>query len=194
METETQASGQRTRGWLLAALGVALVALVAYQMWPESSATPAGPASNRRATARSNAASAEIDPAELKVRLEALQAKREDFGDGERNPFRFQPPPAPPPPPKLPPVTMPAGPVGPPSAPAPPPIPPVPLKFMGTVEKPGLTLAALTDCKGFSYAAREGELIDGRYRLVKIQVESVILEYSNGTGRTTVRKSGDCPK
>ena len=69
-----------------------------------------------------------------------------------------------------------------------------PLKFMGTVEKPGLTLAALTDCKGFSYAAREGEVIDGRYRLVKIQVESVILEYSNGTGRTTVRKSGDCPK
>ncbi len=65
---------------------------------------------------------------------------------------------------------------------------------MGTVEKPGLTLAALTDCKGFSYAAREGEIIDGRYRLVKIQVESVILEYSNGTGRTTVRKSGDCPK
>jgi hypothetical protein len=57
-----------------------------------------------------------------------------------------------------------------------------------------LTLAALTDCKGFSFAAREGEVIDGRYRLVKIQVESVILEYSNGTGRTTVRKSGDCPK
>ena len=89
---------------------------------------------------------------------------------------------------------MPAGPVGPPPPPPPPPIPPVPLKFMGTVEKPGLTLAALTDCKGFSYAAREGELVDGRYRLVKIQVESVILEYSNGTGRTTVRKSGDCPK
>jgi hypothetical protein len=194
METEAQAHGYRARGWLLAALGVALVALVAYQMWPEPSAAPAAATSNRRtAAARNSAASAEIDPAELKVRLEALQAQREGFGDGERNPFRFQPPPAPPPP-KLPPVTMPAGPVGPPPPPLPPPIPPVPLKFMGTVEKPGLTLAALTDCKGFSYAAREGELIDGRYRLVKIQVESVILEYSNGTGRTTVRKSGDCPK
>jgi len=194
METETPASGRRARGWLLAALGVALVALVAYQMWPEPPAAPAAQASNRRSAAdRNKAASAEIDPAELKVRLEALQAKREDFGEGERNPFRFQPPPLPPAP-KLPPVTMPAGPVGPAPAPAPPPIPPVPLKFMGTVEKPGLTLAALTDCKGFSYAAREGELIDGRYRLVKIQVESVILEYSNGTGRTTVRKSGDCPK
>ena len=195
METEAQAPGHRARGWLLAALGVALVALVAYQMWPEQSAAPAAATSNRRTTAaRNSATAAEIDPAELKVRLEALQATREGFGDGERNPFRFRPPPTPPPPPKLPPVTMPAGPVGPPPPPPPPPIPPVPLKFMGTVEKPGLTLAALTDCKGFSYAAREGELVDGRYRLVKIQVESVILEYSNGTGRTTVRKSGDCPK
>jgi len=50
-------------------------------------------------------------------------------------------------------------------------------------------LAALTDCKGYAYAAREGEVVDGRYRVVKIQVESVILEYSNGTGRTTVRRS-----
>jgi len=83
---------------------------------------------------------------------------------------------------------------GPPPEPLPPPIPPIPLKFMGTVEKPGLMLAALTDCKGYAYAAREGEVVDGRYRVVKIQVESVILEYSNGTGRTTVRKSGDCPR
>ena len=193
METETQGAGRRARGWLLAALSVALVALVAYQMWPDQSAAPAAPSSNRRAgTARTGAARGEIDPAELKVRLEALQAKRPDFGEGERNPFRFQPPPAPPPPPRPPP--MPLVPTGPSPPSQPPPILPIPLKFMGTVEKPGLTLAALTDCKGFSYAAREGETIDGRYKLVKIGVESVVLEYSNGTGRTTVRKSGDCPK
>ncbi len=197
METETQGTGTRVRGWLLAVLSVALVALVAYQMWPEQSAAPALGAANRQAAnrrtgaARIGAARGEIDPAELKVRLEALQAKAPDFDKDERNPFRFQPPPAPPPPPK---PVAPIVPVGPPPPPPPPPIPPIPLKFMGTVERPGLTLAALTDCKGFSFAAREGEVIDGRYRLVKIQVESVILEYSNGTGRTTVRKSGDCPK
>ncbi len=139
------------------------------------------------------AAREELDPAELKVRLEALEAKRPDFDAGDRNPFRFQPPPAPPPP-KLPPVQEPIVPVGPPSPPPPPAVPPITLKFMGTVERPGLLLAALTDCKGFSYAAREGEIVDGRYRLVKVGLESVILEYSNGTGRTTVRKSGDCPK
>jgi hypothetical protein len=193
METETQ-GGRQVRGWLLGVLAVALVALVAYQMWPERSATPVAPASNRRTgSARTAAGRGNVDPAELKVRLEALEAQRPDFGEGERNPFRFQPPPAPPPP-KLPPVAVPVGPVAPPVPSGPPPPPPIPLKFMGTVEKPGLTLAALTDCKGFSYAAREGEIVDGRYRLVKIGLESVILEYSNGTGRTTVRKSGECPK
>jgi hypothetical protein len=197
METETQATGTRVRGWLLAVLAVALVALVAYQMWPEQPATPALGTSNRQAAnrrtgaARIRAARGEIDPAELKVRLEALQAKAPDFDKDERNPFRFQPPPAPPPQPK---PVAPKGPDGPPQPPPPPPVPPIPLKFMGTVERPGLTLAALTDCKGSSFAAGEGTIIDGRYRLVKIQVESVILEYSNGTGRTTVRKSGDCPK
>jgi hypothetical protein len=195
METETPRAGQRARGLLLAALGVAVVALVAYQMWPAASATSAGLPSNPRTGTGGGAASREhIDPAELKVRLEALEAKRPHPGAHDRNPFRFQPPPAPPAPPRLPPISVPTVPEGPPQPPPPPPIPPIPLKFMGTVEKPGLVLAALTDCKGFSYAAREGEVVDGRYRLVKIQVESVILEYSNGTGRTTVRKSGDCPK
>jgi hypothetical protein len=196
METESQApAGQRTRAWLLGALGVALVALVAYQMWPETAAAPAAaPTTARRpGAARTGSARGELDPAELKVKLEALAEKPPDIGAGARNPFRFQPPPAPPPPAFKPPPG-PVTPPGPITLPGPPPPPPIPLKFMGTVEKPGLTLAALTDCKGFSYAAREGETIDGRYKLVKIGVESVILEYSNGTGRTTVRKSGDCPK
>jgi hypothetical protein len=192
METETPSAGRKVTGWLLGALGVAVVGLVAFQMWPEGSATSAAQPASRRTGTAGTAAAEQIDPAELKIRLEALQAKRPAQGEHARNPFRFQPPPAPPPP-KPPPMQA-AVPVGPPQPPPPPAIPPIPLKFMGTVEKPGLILAALTDCKGFSYAAREGEAIEGKYRLVKINVESVILEYSNGTGRTTVRKSGDCPK
>jgi hypothetical protein len=195
METESP-KPQRTRAVLLGVLAVALVALVAYQMWPERVPSPATSttAGRRPASGRSNQQRGDLDPAELNVRLDALEARRPGLGEGVRNPFRFQAPPAPPPQAFKPPVqqVVPAGP--PPPPPGPPPPPPIPLKFMGTVEKPGLTLAALTDCKGFSYAAREGELIDGRYRLVKIGVESVILEYSNGTGRVTVRKSGDCPK
>jgi len=197
METESpQPKPQRTRVWLLGLLALAFVALVAYQMWPETTVAPAAPPTARRTTGsgRSGSARGELDPAELKVRLEALEAERPDFGEGARNPFRFRPPPAPPPEMVKPPPVTQIGPAPPPVQTGPPAPPPIPLKFMGTVEKPGMTLAALTDCKGFSYAAREGELIDGRYKLVKIGVESVILEYSNGTGRTTVRKSGDCPR
>ena len=189
METESPTTAPRARVWLLAALGIALVALVAYQMWPQP-AVFIDPVSGQRLA--TPATGEVLDPAELKVKLEALATQRPPLGDGERNPFRFLPPPAPPPPPKSP--TTAVAPIVPTGPPPPPPIPPIPLKFMGTVEKPGLTLAALTDCKGYSYAAREGEVVDGRYKVVKIQVESVILEYSNGTGRTTVRKSGDCPR
>jgi hypothetical protein len=60
------------------------------------------------------------------------------------------------------------------------------------VEGPGIKLAALTDCKGFTYSGREGETIDGRYRLVRIQTETIVMEYLNGTGRITIRKTGEC--
>jgi hypothetical protein len=189
METEAPAPRSRPRPWLIGALGVAAVALVANQMWPHDSATPLVPSSNPGRTARPSEQA--IDPAELTVRLDKLKAKR-DPGRVERNPFRFQPPPAPP---QLP-EAEPTAPIntGPPPPPSPPPIPPIPLKFMGTVERGDLKLAALTDCKGFTYAGRAGETIDGRFRLVSIGVESVVMEYPNGTGRTTIRKSGECPK
>ncbi len=190
MNTDAQTSGQRPRMWLLALLGLALIGLVAYQMWPKAPASAAAPQQSSNSSAGGKPAEV-IDPAELKVRLEALNEKRPDPGDLERNPFRFKPPPAPPPPP---PVKM-APPIDPgPQQPPPPVIPPIPLKFMGTVERGNLKLAALTDCKGFTYSGREGEEVDGRYRLVRIGQESVVMEYINGTGRTTIRKSGECPK
>jgi hypothetical protein len=188
MDTETPSS-RRPRTWLLAALGVVLVGLVGYRMWPE---TPAAAPSTTAVAARPQAGGGpSVIPDDLKVRLGDLAAKRPDPGDVERNPFRFRPPPAPPPP-KFVPPPPPAN-VPPPLPPAPV-IPPIPLKFMGTVEGPGVKLAALTDCQGFTYSAREGETIDGRYKLVRIQVETIVIEYVNGTGRTTLRKSGECQR
>lgn len=191
METEAPSSRARPRAWLLGVLGLAVVGLIAYWMWP--AAPPPLPASQPAARARSTRETGPqaVTPEDLRVRLDALQAKRPDPGEVERNPFRFRPPPAPPPPPKLPESAAPPPVNLPPPAPA---IPPIPLKFMGTVEGPGIKLAALTDCKGFTYAGREGEVIDGRYRLVRIQLESIVMEYLNGTGRTTIRKSGECQK
>jgi hypothetical protein len=192
METEAQSPSGRPRPWLLILLGLALVGLVAYQMWP-TEPTAAAPVASSSNSAGSGKPAETIDPADLKVRLDSLQAKRPDPGELARNPFRFKPPPAPPPPP-APKIAPPPVDLTPPGPPPPPPIPPIPLKFMGTVERGQLKLAALTDCKGFTYAGREGESIDGRYKLVKIGEESVVMEYLNGTGRTTIRKSGECPK
>ncbi len=188
MDTETPRS-RRAAPWLLAVLGAVVVALVGYRMWPDApAAAPVATPPQARQQAGGGAAPV---PDDLKVRLGDLAATRPDPGDVERNPFRFRPPPAPPPPkivPAPPPQNLP------PPLPPPPVIPPIPLKFMGTVEGPGIKLAALTDCKGFTYSGREGETIDGRYKLVRIQTESIVMEYQNGTGRTTIRKSGECPR
>jgi hypothetical protein len=109
-----------------------------------------------------------------------------------RNPFRFQPK-APPPPPetaRVPSRQTSPQPDEPQVPPGPPPPPPIPLKFIGTVEpKPGDKVAAFSDCR-YTFKGREGDVIDGRYRLVRIGVESVVMEYADGRGRTTIRLSG----
>ena len=50
-------------------------------------------------------------------------------------------------------------------------------------------VGAFSDCKA-SFPGREGEVIEGRYRVVRIGVESAVLEYLDGTGRTTLPLNG----
>ena len=94
METETQAAPQRARGWLLGVLAIVLVALVAYQMWPDPAPVDPVPASGSPAQRHRVPRRQELDPAELKVKLDALVAKRPEVDEANRNPFRFTPPPA----------------------------------------------------------------------------------------------------
>jgi hypothetical protein len=76
-----------------------------------------------------------------------------------------------------------------PTGPAQPPA--IPLKYIGLMEGvPGQgKVAAFSDCRT-TMRGREGEIIAGQYRLVKIGVESVVVEYVDGRGRTTIRMSG----
>jgi hypothetical protein len=189
MESDSVAVSEKPRPWLLAMLGVAVVALVAFWLWPAPSATSGLEASNQaRATQRR--AQEQTEPSDLDVRLESLSAPTPREGAVERNLFRFRPKPVPgpardttstvtrteAPPPVL------NGPVAP---------PPIPLKFIGIVEKQGMKVAALSDCRSTFYGV-EGQIIDGRYRLVRIGVESITIEYVDGAGNTTVRLDG-CP-
>ncbi len=124
------------------------------------------------------------------VRLAALEPVPTQVS-GARNPFGFgarTPPPAPP----RPSTPPPAAPPPPPPAPAgPPPRPPVPVKFLGFAEVPSHPGKVVSLRVGESVVlAREGDLVDGRYRLLKIGLESIVMAYADGQGQTTIRLSG----
>ena len=71
-----------------------------------------------------------------------------------------------------------------------PPAPPIPLKFIALVERAsGVKWAVLSDGKVTMYG-RDGDTIDGRYRIVKIGTESVEVTYLDGRGRQVIRLTG----
>ena len=74
----------------------------------------------------------------------------------------------------------------------PPPPPRIPLKYIGDMTDPknaGKRIAILSDSLG-TYHGREGDVVEGRYRIVKIGVESIELAYLDGRGRQTIRQTG----
>jgi hypothetical protein len=105
-----------------------------------------------------------------------------DEPEAGRNPFRFGARPAPPPP-SLPPPMPPPTPI----APPPPPPPQVPLKLSTVIDDPyGKKRAFLVDASGAMFQAVDGDIVDGRYRLVKVDRTSAVVEFLDGSGRKTI--------
>jgi hypothetical protein len=184
-----EAPRQGPRPWLLVMLGIAVLALIGWYMWPaaEPAAAPSNYPRDSVATQGKGALATPPD-----VRLEVLKQPPPEVHGGDRNPFRFKPKPPPPPPPA--PARGEGSGSGPPPPPPPPPGPPLPppitLKYFGVVDTPGgRRVAALTDGKAV-FHGEEGQIVDGRYRIVKIGVESIIVEYADGRGRTTIPLRG----
>jgi hypothetical protein len=184
---------ERRRQAVLGALVVVLV-VVLVKVWPGTSAAPS-PTSNRPVTpttSRGPKAAEASAPTAPSVHLDALNGERPRPESSERNLFRFKPK-APPPPPAA--AVRPVQPAAPPApaAPAgPPPPAPIALKFIGLVEAPthGEKIAILSDGKNAPFYGKEGAIIEGRYRILKIGVESVELAYVDGRGRQTIRLTG----
>ena len=192
--TSKPLSEQRTQLIALAALVVATVAaLYYYGVIGPAEVTPG--ASNPSTTAAAPAAA--VGPLPSALRFLALEPSGEKPSAG-RNPFRFgvpPPPPAPPRPIAPPPPPPPPAPVVPTGPPPVPPPPAIALKFVGVVQLPtGKRVASLSDGKGVMLGA-EGDVIDGRFRIVRIGVESIVMEYLDGRGRQTIplRGSGTEP-
>jgi hypothetical protein len=171
-------------------LVVLVVVLAAVLYWRFGGTTPAP---EPAAANKPKPASAEAQPSAQRTKQASTAlpsplnfAKLEQVPQettAARNPFQFYTPPPPPPPPR------PAAPPPPPQPVYVPPVdpgpPPISLKFIGKFQQNGVTVAMLTDGKS-QFSAAEGGIIDGRYRVVKIGLESVQIEYVNGKGRTTL--------
>jgi hypothetical protein len=180
---------KRQREIALVVAAGAIVTVAAYWAgWMSPAPDPATPAAIRGAAPREEPPS-KGQPTE--VDLAALKAPRAEPGDSFRNPFRFRPKPAPAPPPVQ--IAPKPGQLGPGEHEEPPPPPPPPriaLKFIGTAEGkvPG-RVAILRDERGVYYG-HEGDIIEGRYRILRIGVESIELAYLDGSGRQTIRQTG----
>jgi hypothetical protein len=186
--------GRTRRQWvLLAALvGVMIVALT----WGFGGGDETVPPTERpraaAAPARETRQPAGSETIVAPVALEALRAAPPDPIASGRNPFRFQQHSAP---------TEEGGGGGPvrdPSAamvqappPPPPGPPPIPLRFIGIVDevRRHLKLAVLSDGRNVFYG-REGDIIEGRYRIVRIGLESIEMTHVDGRGQQTIRLSG----
>ena len=187
---------ERRRQLVLAALVVLLLAVIVRLVWPGTSAAPAATSNRTGATPGAPARRAQTAPAAPAppgVHLDALNAERTKPKGAERNLFRFKPkapPPAPPPPPTRPVQPQPVMPVAPAGPPPPPPLAPITLKFIGVMGPDTAKIAILSDGRNPPFLGKEGAIIEGRYRILKIGVESVELAYTDGRGRQTIRLTG----
>jgi len=132
-----------------------------------------------------------IDPS---IHLDLLaKVKTVALAGGSRSLFEFAPPPAPPPPvvapifisqgPKQPPPPAP-----PPVKPPPPPPAPIPLKFYGfsgTARTAGLRSAFFLDGEDI-VIARENETIRNRYKIIRIGVNSAVVEDTTNQNQQTL--------
>jgi hypothetical protein len=178
----------------MAALGALAVVLVLFLVFRSSDDDPAesGQRPSNRTGRGQGQSSPDVPVVDLK--LDRLQSAREDLPESSRNPFRFRPK-APPPSPPRPATNAPSASnpdiLAPPPVPVgPPPPPPIPVKFFGLVVMRGERVATFSDARGNTFYGREGDIIEGRYRVVRIGVDAVDLEYLDGRGRQTIRLTG----
>ncbi len=177
--------------------GVMVALLIGTAWWGYGQFNPADETPAASNAVKSGAAVGPVIPASSlpsALKLAALEPV-EGQPAASRNPFRFGEPPPPPRTPPRPEVAQPPPPPPPAYQPPPQPAgpPPITLKFVGVMQLPnGQKRAALSDGRGMMSGV-EGDVLDGRYRIVRIGVESIVLEYVDGKGRQTIPLRGTEP-
>ena len=180
---------------VLALVTSVLVAVLWWQFQSPGPEDSAGPEATRRAQTTGGVEASRLAAGLPRVELNRLSAPAAEPTDTGRDPFRFddrsgrgtsgrtgedeEP------------GTRAAGPSGPAVPQGPPPPPPIPLKFIGVVEQRdhGGRIAVLSDGRGV-YHGREGDVVDGRYRILRIGDDSIEMSHLDGRGRQMIRLSG----
>jgi hypothetical protein len=170
----------------LGALGIALAVAVVARRADDPAGTGQIRSNGRSATTA--AATTQTPVADL--RLDLLQGDSSELAPPTRNPFQFRAKPSPAPREQAS-AGRPQVVIAPPPIPqGPPPPPPIAMKYIGVLETAQGRVAVFRDSGGDIMNGKEGDIIDGRYRLLKIGVESADLAYVDGRGRQTIRLSG----
>jgi hypothetical protein len=172
---------------LLVALLAVLGAVITYQLAPRSdTAGGAAPPSNPGGTQAASPEQLQV----AEVALDRLKPAGDTFQAPRRDPFRFRPKPAPPPPPV---AKNAQGPVFvAPQPPPPPPVRPIPLKYLGYAEgASGVRIAILSDGNVRPViTGRQGDVIEGQYRLLRVDANEIEMSYLDGSGRRRIPKTG----
>ena len=128
------------------------------------------------------------------IRLDSLEHRANAGSTPSRDVFRFEAKRAPAPASSgsLPPVNPASVDPVPPAPTGPPPPPPIPLRYIGYLDRGGQAprIAVLSDGRGNVFNGKEGDIIEGRYRVLRIGTDSADLIYVDGRGRQTIRLSG----
>ncbi len=189
MKLMTGDRGQQIRQVGILAVLLVVAGVLSYtRLLPSTTEVPAQ-ASNTPAPTPRASGQAGVLPQALK--LASLEPVPE-AGMGARDPFGFGVPPRPSAPPPTPPRQAPTPPAPEPPRPVgPPPRPQIPVKFLGFAEEPGKPGKVVSlSVAGLVVLAREGDVVDGRYRLLRVGLESIVMAYLDGQGQQTIRQSG----
>jgi len=71
-------------------------------------------------------------------------------------------------------------------------VPSIPLVLTTIIpaEPPGKSRAYLHDKGGTKFEGVEGDIIDGRYKLLRVGTDSVVVTYLDGTGQKVIYRGG----
>ena len=180
------AENQKKVRWMVALLAIALLVGI-YNFADFGTSSAASPASTsagaqpKKSSGAPQVADSTLDP---RLRTDILAASQNmKYEAGGRNIFRME---------ELKiektvtGVRVPFGPDPPPTPTPTPPPPPIPLKFYGFASKPSEPKRIFLDDEGEVFVAKQGDIVERKYKVIQINNTSVIIEDVLNSNRQTI--------